>query len=1151
MFRFRSLTAKFIFIGSILLAFIAAYITAGYIFTHHMQGEAERINLAGRERMLTLAISYQVKSYLASPQSPEKEMFIKNAQNRISEYEEALYGIRDGSERLGLKPIPEHSKESIAQLNTLIELWENTQKPALINIKRLPPERKNEACGMCHSALRNNLPKIEAFVKSLENYHEKKIKDFDIFRYYAFGFLFVGAVFIVFYIRQSIVRPLWRLKDAAQEIERGNFDVRVDVKSRDEIGILSRHCNQMAQTLGIVFDEKTRLLRNLYEAQRIAHLGSWDWDIVKNTLWWSDEIYRIFGLEPQEFGATNEAFLNAVHPADREFVQKSVNEALYEGKPYSIDHRIVLPDGTERIVHEQAEVTFDESGKPVRMSGTVQDITEIKKSENEIRRNYQIQNVLNSLLKVSLEGIPLKELLEKALDIILSVPFLPLMPKGGIFVVEDEPEVLILTANRGFSVPIQAICARVPFGRCLCGRAAASKQIQFADCLDERHENRYDGITPHGHYNVPILFMGKVLGVLVLYLQEGHRQEESEIEFLQAVVNTLAGIIERKRAEEGLKQHSKELLSLSEASNVVLTTTTLYDAICDAAVRSFGLKMAWLGLIEEGSFDVKPIAHKGFEEGYLSSVKITWDDSPTGMGPCGMSIKTRKPYILTADHPDFASWQEEAKRRGYTSILGVPLIFMSGKCIGALLCYSESSGYFIQDRVKILQVFGNQAATAIENRWLIEGLENKVKERTSELEIAKLQAESANKAKSDFLANMSHELRTPLNSIIGFSEILEDGIAGPIADNQKELANDISTSGKHLLSLINDILDLSKVEAGKMELELGEFYLKELIDGSLVMFKEKAMKQNIKVKAEVEEGIGNIEADERKLKQILFNLLSNAFKFTPDGGSVRVAARRVKSSELGVSGEKSPLPPLFQREGEQEMRTVQGEDQIIPTLAKGGEGGFDDFVEIAVSDTGIGISPEDQKRLFQPFQQIDSSLSRKYSGTGLGLNLCKKFVELHGGRIWIESEVGKGSRFVFVIPSKGKPSAGEIVGPATKLLTRKSVLTHLDRILSFHKRRGQRFGLMRMEIFSDNPVDYAALAEILKKTVRKHEVLGHGESHGRYYVIFLEVDRQMVDGAVMRIKKVLADNGYTANLATVIYPDDGENKEELLKVLDG
>lgn len=281
--------------------------------------------------------------------------------------------------------------------------------------------------------------------------------------------------------------------------------------------------------------------------------------------------------------------------------------------------------------------------------------------------------------------------------------------------------------------------------------------------------------------------------------------------------------------------------------------------------------------------------------------------------------------------------------------------------------------------------------------------EEELKIKNTELELAKKIAESANRAKSDFLANMSHELRTPLNSIIGFSEILEDGIAGPIADNQKELANHISTSGKHLLSLINDILDLSKVEAGKMELELSEFNIEVLIDNSLVMLKEKAMKQHIEISAQIEEEIGEIEADERKIKQIMFNLLSNAIKFTPDGGSVCVAARHMaKDVGLGIGGEN-------------------------PTLEHSAANRDRSYVEISVTDTGVGISPDDQKQLFQPFEQIDSALSRKHAGTGLGLSLCKRFVELHRGRIWIESEEGKGSKFTFTIPSRAEPSPQELV----------------------------------------------------------------------------------------------------------------------------
>ena len=276
----------------------------------------------------------------------------------------------------------------------------------------------------------------------------------------------------------------------------------------------------------------------------------------------------------------------------------------------------------------------------------------------------------------------------------------------------------------------------------------------------------------------------------------------------------------------------------------------------------------------------------------------------------------------------------------------------------------------------------------------LQALNKEIQNRRQEADEAKLQADAANRAKSDFLANMSHELRTPLNAIIGFSEMLKDGMAGEINEEQKDYVNDIYESGNHLLKLINDILDLSKVEAGKMELEPSEFSLYSLIEGSLVMFKEKAMKHNLKLGFDIEEGVDAIVADEIKIKQVLFNLISNAVKFTPDGGSVRVSARRIARGKGQAANE------------EDESLTL---DPWRLTLDR-------DFIEISVADTGIGISPEDQKMLFQPFQQIETVLTKKYAGTGLGLSLCKRFVELHGGRIWVESEVGKGSRFVFVIP---------------------------------------------------------------------------------------------------------------------------------------
>lgn len=266
------------------------------------------------------------------------------------------------------------------------------------------------------------------------------------------------------------------------------------------------------------------------------------------------------------------------------------------------------------------------------------------------------------------------------------------------------------------------------------------------------------------------------------------------------------------------------------------------------------------------------------------------------------------------------------------------------------------------------------------------------RKKLQEAEIARIAADTANKAKSDFLANMSHELRTPLNAVIGFSEILEDQLFGDLNEKQTECVKDIASSGQHLLSLINDILDLSKVEAGKLELELSTFPLRDALNGALSMFREKAMKQNIKLCLEIgDETVIEMVADERKLKQIMFNLLSNAVKFTRGGGSVRVSARHRGTALCGCP-----------REGEHADSPLQN-----------GDG---NFIEISVTDTGIGIRPEDIEKLFKPFSQLESAYSKNFEGTGLGLALTKRLVELHNGKIWVESEFGKGSTFTFVIP---------------------------------------------------------------------------------------------------------------------------------------
>ncbi len=331
------------------------------------------------------------------------------------------------------------------------------------------------------------------------------------------------------------------------------------------------------------------------------------------------------------------------------------------------------------------------------------------------------------------------------------------------------------------------------------------------------------------------------------------------------------------------------------------------------------------------------------------------------------------------------------------------MIFLTGAAVVLFVLQGDITGtvplattfavrFLVSMGVLILVTYGYES---VRERYRVEVKEKQrmLEEEKAKLLAAKQEAEQASLAKSQFLANMSHELRTPLNAVIGFTELLANRDAGEITPTQQEYLTNVLQSSRHLLSLINDILDLAKVEAGRMELELSEVNLRGLLDGSLIMFRERARKQGVALETKIDGLPAIIRADERKLKQIVYNLLSNAVKFTPNGGRVTISGA------------------ILRRE-EGRWRDEGADDLPAPVAGKDGP-----RLKIAVADTGIGIAPEDLERIFEPFEQGDGSTTRRFQGTGLGLSLTRRLVMLHGGVVWAESSgPNRGATVSFLIP---------------------------------------------------------------------------------------------------------------------------------------
>ena len=481
---------------------------------------------------------------------------------------------------------------------------------------------------------------------------------------------------------------------------------------------------------------------------------------------------------------------------------------------------------------------------------------------------------------------------------------------------------------------------------------------------------------------VPLLRHDEGIGTIGVSRHEPGGFTDDEIALLQTFADQAVIAIENVRLFTELQEKNRALTdahaqvsealeqqtATAEVLRVISGSPTdlqpVFDSMLQSAVRLLSGFGGAILLYDGSALHLGAVTggrpQSGAEDWFRSIYPLPLDPET----PIGIAILERRMIQLpdTEESPSQIT-REVARGFQFRALVTVPML-REGSAIGTISITRAAPGEFSERQVEVLQTFADQAVIAIENVRLFKELE------ASNREIAdkSRQLEVASQHKSEFLANMSHELRTPLNAIIGFSEVLSERMFGELNEKQEEYLKDINASGTHLLSLINDILDLSKIEAGRMELELSDFDLPTALDSALTLVRERAARRGITLEQSVDERLGQMRADERKVRQVVLNLLSNAIKFTPEGGRIDVRA--------------------------------------VPV---------DESVEVSVSDTGVGIAPEDQEKVFEEFRQVGTA-EKKAEGTGLGLTLCRKFIELQGGRVWVKSQVGVGSTFTFTIP---------------------------------------------------------------------------------------------------------------------------------------
>jgi PAS domain S-box-containing protein len=674
---------------------------------------------------------------------------------------------------------------------------------------------------------------------------------------------------------------------------------------------------QLSGTLSDITERKQAAAELRESSERFNQLA----DNVQDIFWiWTSD-YRLIYLSPAFEKVTGmprrEAFrslanvLELAHPDDREAFAATL-ERVRGGEVMEQEYRIQHQDGSIRWISGRAFPVTDEHGVVYRMVGTWRDVTKRKRAEAALQASEekfrQLADNIDEIFLLANADMTTLEYASPAFEAIMGLApelFYENFALLFEYTHPDDRDDLLATL------------------RTIRGGQAAHTEYRF--------------LHPDGS---------------VRWIEGEGFPVSNEHGEVQRVASIWRDVTERKQTEE----EKTALLEVAEEITGTLELNEILDHVHRRVTKVLPCDTAFTFYWDRARKTFSIAGHYGASAEIVALVSL-WEFRPGDS--IALELGAGRTVVINDIHDQ--SWLPEDRLRelNVSAMVGVPLIVRErvyGACFACHLAPSEHK--FDAAQVTRFEGVVRLLALASQSADLHERSERLLEE-----------ALAANRHKSAFLAHMSHELRTPLNAIIGFSEVLGEKIFGELNDKQAEYITDIHESGHHLLSLINDILDIAKIEAGRLELSPAEFDLPTTIDNALVLMKERANSRGVTLLNELDGDIGVITADERKVRQVLINLLTNAVKFTPEGGTVSLRAR-------------------------------SSDDELL----------------ISVVDTGIGIKPQDCAVIFEEFRQADSDYAREVEGTGLGLALSKRLVELHGGRIWVESELGQGSTFTFTLP---------------------------------------------------------------------------------------------------------------------------------------